>query len=123
AARAGPPADRIRERIRSGGSGARMGRPPPRGATRADRRGGQAQAGDGRHLPGLRRRRRPPRRSHPALTFAALDAARRAEIREHALLAARGAGEADAAAVPDEEVREDAPLLARHEPDEVLLDL
>ena len=52
-----------------------------------------------------------------------LDAARRAEVGEHALLAARAARVADAPAVPDQQVREAAPVRARHELDQVALDL
>ena len=47
----------------------------------------------------------------------------RAQILEHALLAARSARVADAAAVPDEEVREARPVRARHDALEVALDL
>src|SRR4051812_38050561 len=48
---------------------------------------------------------------------------RRAEVAEHAVFAARRAGDAHAAAVPDQEVREDAPVLARDEPLDVAFDL
>ena len=58
-----------------------------------------------------------------ALATLATKAARRAEILEHALLAERPARVADAAAVPDQEVREAGPVRPRHDPLEVALDL
>src|SRR4029077_13835108 len=51
------------------------------------------------------------------------DTGRRTEVVDHAILAARAPCVADAAAVPDQEVREAAPVGARNEPDEVALDL
>src|SRR5712692_1383623 len=51
------------------------------------------------------------------------DTRRRAEVVEHALLAARQTREADTAAVPDQKVREAAPVLTRHELHQVALDL
>src|SRR2546426_594309 len=52
-----------------------------------------------------------------------LDAARRAEVVDDAVLATGRAGDADAAAVPDQQVRKESPVLARHEPLQVALDL
>src|SRR5205085_7089667 len=52
-----------------------------------------------------------------------LDAARGAEVVDDAVLAAGRAGDADAAAVPDQQMREETPILARHEPLQVALDL
>src|SRR5262249_2700101 len=46
-----------------------------------------------------------------------------AEVVHDAILAARPPSVADAPAVPDQEVREAPPIGARHEPDEVALDL
>src|SRR5581483_2263723 len=61
-------------------------------------------------------------RSRPGA--ADLDPARRAQLGgERAVLATGPARVADAAAVPDEKVWEPRPVLARHEPDEVALDL
>src|SRR5206468_1611055 len=51
------------------------------------------------------------------------DAARRAEVAEHAVGAARRTGDADPAAVPDQEMREDPPPRARDDPLQVALDL
>src|SRR5215475_11682649 len=51
------------------------------------------------------------------------DAARGAEVGQNALFAAWAARDANAPAVPDQQVREDAPVLARDEPLQVALDL
>src|SRR6266550_8402736 len=51
------------------------------------------------------------------------DTRRRAEVVDDALLAVRHPCDADAPAVPDQQVREAAPVLARHEPDQIALDL
>src|SRR6478752_4083122 len=51
------------------------------------------------------------------------DTARRAEIVENAVLTAGAARDADTPAVPDQEMRKATPVGARHEPDEVALDL
>src|SRR5690348_1180309 len=51
------------------------------------------------------------------------DTARRTEPCDDALAAPGRARVADAAPVPDQEMGEPPPLLARHEPDEVALDL
>src|SRR5919201_2719789 len=53
----------------------------------------------------------------------ASDTARRAQVGQDALLAERAAGDADSPTVPDQEVREAAPLLARDELLEVELAL
>ena len=50
------------------------------------------------------------------------DAGGRAEVVQHAVLAARQPGEADPPAVPDQQMREDPPLRARDEPQKVALD-
>src|SRR5207253_3181745 len=73
-------------------------------------------------LPGIRRRRRPAGRALSA-ALEALDTARRAEANEGALLAERTARDADAAAVPDQQVREATPVLTRDELHQVALDL
>ena len=79
---------------------------------------------DGRLLPRLRRRRRacssrltPRRRPWPQTR---LDGQRSFD---HAALAARPPRVADAAAVPDQQVREASPVVARHELHQVALDL
>src|SRR5215469_14984231 len=69
-------------------------------------------------------------RSYSAATVSKLreqvarsDTRRRAEVVHDAILAARAPRVADAATVPDQEVREPAPVGPRHEPDEITLDL
>src|SRR5436190_4307163 len=66
-------------------------------------------------------------RSYSAATDSKLrarsDTARRAEVADDAVLAARPARIADAATVPDQEVREAAPVGTRHEPQQIALDL
>src|SRR5712691_3416450 len=61
--------------------------------------------------------------ARPRSRVAESDAARRAQIVQHALFAARPARVAHTAAVPDQEVRKEPPLLARQQPLEVALDL
>src|SRR3954454_18561077 len=58
-----------------------------------------------------------------ACSWRCLDAASGAQRREDALLATRPPREADAPAVPDQQVREDTPVLARDDALEVALDL
>src|SRR6187200_2022311 len=91
----------------------RRQRPRPPGPTRPP-----ASAPSGRL-------RLPLPRVRPCRRFCSspLDATRRTEVEQNALLAAWPAREADAAAVPDQEVRKDAPALARDDLHQVALDL
>src|SRR5207237_2412072 len=67
-----------------------------------------------------------PKRTCPGdgpLGMSDLDTARRTEVVDDAALAGGAPCAADAAAVPDQQVRETRPVLARDEPHQVALDL
>ena len=99
------------------------------GSSRAPARRAARAPGGGR--PVLRARAQPsrppgraPRGARGAGRTASrrLDAARGTKVGDDAVLAARPAGVADAAAMPDEQVREAGPVRPGHEPNEVALD-
>src|SRR5207237_2043324 len=116
--RPGVGAIRVRGRSQPREARARMGRPSHGRGARAANPRRRAEAGARRLLPRVRRRRRAARRA-----LAALDAARRAEVVQDATLAERSPRDADSAAVPDEEMREPAPLPPRHDLHQIALDL
>ncbi len=67
--------------------------------------------------------RSPRRRLEAAVARRASDTARGAEVADHAVLTAGAPRDADAPTVPDQQMREASPVGARHELDQVALDL